>query len=106
MDDFYEADFPAEFLGNGGAPEIVKFTLESGDRKKLMVAVFLAVPVADAVTEYKTTLTVFGENTKSASVTDVFNGTKQELNIKTGGGKTVIEDILVKDYPLFIVFER
>ena len=105
MDDFYEAEFSAEFSGTGEGPEIVKFTLESGDKKRLMVAVFLAVPVADAATEYKTSLTV-GENMSYAEVIDVFNGTAQALDIKSGGGSTVIENIFLKDYPLFIIFDK
>ncbi|MCL1793793.1 MAG: discoidin domain-containing protein [Oscillospiraceae bacterium] len=103
MDDFYEADFPAEFLNENNNPEIVKFTLESGDKSKFMVAAFLSVPVSDKVTEHKTTLTVRVANLQSASVIDVFNGTVHELNIKTNGGTVVIDDIFIKDYPLFFV---
>jgi len=115
MDDFYEAEFPAEFTNNNPIVghddparrelEIVKFTLESGDKERLMVAVFLAVPVADSVTELKTSLIVKAADIKSASIIDVFNGTTQELNIKINNG-VIIEDIFIKDYPLFIVLTR
>jgi len=104
MDDFREADFSVEFAGD--KPEIVKFTLENGGKDKLMVAVFLDVPVADTVTEYKTSLTVYAGDIASASVVDVFNGTQQELNINAIDGGAVVEDIFIKDYPLFIVLNK
>ena len=103
MDDFYESDFPIEFSNGGNNAEIVSFTLKSGDKGKCMVAVFLDVPLSDSVTEKKTSLTVYVANIKSASVFDVFNGTEQKLNIKSSGGVTIIENIFIKDYPLFII---
>ena len=103
MDDFYESEFEAEFTNINNDFETVKFTLKSGDKTRLMVAVFLSVPLSDTVTEEKTNLTVCGANIKSASVFDVFNGTEQKLNIKSSGGVTIIEDIFIKDYPLFIM---
>ena len=106
MDDFYESEFEADFTGTDSDFEIVKFTLESGDKTKLMVAVFLSVPLSDAVTEAKANLTVRGADIKSAGVFDVFNGTGQELDIKTIGGVTTIEDIFIKDYPLFVILNK
>jgi len=102
MDDFYESDFPVEFSPDDDS-YTVKFTLESGDKTRLMVAVFLDRPLSDEVTEKKMSLTVHAANIKSASVIDVLNGTTQELNIKSDGGKAIIENIFIKDYPLFII---
>ena len=114
MDDFYEADFPAEFADGENGPEIVRFTLKSGDGGRLMVAAYLSVPMgemSDLALERQTSLSIDAKDAKdakdicSASVFDVFNGTEQELNIKTEDGKVVIDDILVKDYPLFFVLK-
>ena len=107
MDDFYETDFSVDLSDDN--PEIIKFTLESGDKTKLMVTTFLDVPLTDSVTEYKTNLKIQAENIKSASVIDVFNGTEQILNIKPidkSGGGIIIEDIFIKDYPLFFVLNK
>ena len=116
MDDFYESEFPVEFSndyndGNSdNNPEIVRFTLESGDKSKLMVAAFLDVSLSDSITEKRTSLTILNfdaENIKSACVTDVFNGTEQKINFKSNnGGNVNIGDILLKDYPLFIILEK
>ena len=106
MDDFYEADFAIE-LSEDNDPYTVKFTLENGDKDKLMVVTFLDRPLSDEVIEKKTSLTIHGEKIKSASVIDVFNGTEQELNIKSADSNVIIiEDIYIKDYPLFIVLNK
>ena len=109
MDDFYEADFPIEFANDDDNPEIVRFTLESGDKSRIMIAAYLTVPMAemtDCVKEKQTSLTVHAENVKSASVIDVFNGTEQELDIKSTDGKIIIQNIFIKDYPSLIILNK
>jgi hypothetical protein len=41
-----------------------------------------------------------------AWVIEMFNGTEQELNITPDGKDTVIDGILIKDYPMFIRLRR
>ncbi len=42
---------------------------------------------------------------KKAWVMDIFNGTTQELNLARQGNDTVLKEMLVKDYPVFIKLE-
>lgn len=99
LDDFYAAEFPVSFTGE---EQFVSFTFESGDKKELMLAAWIPVPDADEFAEAKSDVTLPGVQAKRAWVVDIFNGTEQELCVTPKGKDTVLNGMLIKDYPTFI----
>jgi hypothetical protein len=102
MDDFYEAEFPVTFTDDS---DITSFTLESGDKTHLMIAAWIERPLADQAAEKKTSVLMRGSKAEAAWGVDLFNGTEQALHMVVSEEGTVIEDIMLKDYPVLLRFK-
>ena len=103
MDDFYEAEFPVEFSECEG---VVHFTLESGDKTRLMINTFLEESWSDAPISKTTDIVCKGIRSSAAWGIDSFNGTEQELDISVANGDTIIKGVILKDYPIFIKLQK
>lgn len=99
LDDFYATEFPVSLTGD---QEFISLTFESGDKKELMLAAWFSTPESDDVIEARSDITLPGVEAAHAWVVDIFNGTEQELNITFNGKDTVLEGMLIKDYPTFV----
>jgi hypothetical protein len=56
--------------------------------------------------ESSTDITFSGIKASKALAFDTMNGTEQELNITRVGQDTMLKEILLKDYPIFITVRR
>ena len=99
MDDFYEFDFPVLISDNNG---LVYFTLEKSDKTERMIAMFLEAPWTDEVKSKSIDIKLTDINVKDAYFLDSFNGTEQKLIIGDSKSGISLNDIVVKDYPVFI----
>lgn len=54
------------------------------------------------MTEAKTDIVLPGVQAKKAWAVDTMNGTEQALRITRRGNDTVLENLLLKDYPVFV----
>lgn len=79
--------------------ECYSFRHENGQS---LVAIWIPGRTSDGIVESESDLTISNVKANQAFILDVFNGTKQQLNTKNKGHDTLIENILVKDYPVFI----
>ena len=95
------ADFPVTL---SDSENVIHFTLKNSDDTQLMIAAWLDVPLADEFTEKSVGITLEGITIKEARAVDLFNGTEQRLDIVTENGKTLLEGIHIKDYPLLVYF--
>jgi hypothetical protein len=91
-----------EFIPFYGDEQFISFTFRSGDKKELMLAAWIPVPAADEFAEAKSDVTLPSVQAKNAWVVDIFNGTEQELCVPRKGKDTVLNGMLIKDYPTFI----
>jgi hypothetical protein len=98
MDDFHAADFPVSLSDSKG---LLFFTFRRGNNER-MVTVWIDGPSKDGVAETKTDVVFPGVRARRATVADIMNGTEQELDIAHKGGDTVLERMLIKDYPIFV----
>jgi hypothetical protein len=98
LDGFCAARFPVEFRE---AERLDYFTFQRGD-EELLVGAYLSGPLTDAIVEAKSDLTLPGLRARRAWVLDIFNGTEQELKLAHRGADTIIQELLIKDYPVFI----
>lgn len=99
LDDFYGAEFPVSFSDDC---DIRHATFMSGDKKQLIVALWVAAELADTLTEKKTDVIITEKKVMQAYVIDIFNGTEQELNLTEADNDTIIKEMIIKDYPLLI----
>ncbi len=81
------------------------FTFERGPDER-MIAAWIPGPTGDEMTEAKTKIVIPGMNASNCRVIDLFNGTEQELNFHATGQDTVLDGILIKDYPTLIRFKQ
>jgi hypothetical protein len=98
MDDFRASDFAVNF-SHGEA--LLYFTFQRGENER-MVSVWIDGPSKDGVVETKTDIVFPGTQVRRATVADIMNGTEQELEVRGNGAETVLEGMLVKDYPVFV----
>jgi len=103
MDDFYEAAFPVVFSNQA---DILHFSLESGDKKQRMVALWAQTPWADEITERFTDVILPEIQCGKAWVVDTFNGTEQELEVAHENGGTILRGMRIKDYPALIRLQK
>lgn len=75
------------------------FRYPNGDR---ILAVWTDGVAQDEDSGVPATITFPGLTTETVTGIDVLHGFEQELVFETAGGKTVIRDLLVKDYPILI----
>jgi hypothetical protein len=102
MDDFYEFGFPVSFSGD---EDILYFTLRSGDKNRLMLALWLDLPPADEFRQKTVDIFLEKASAKNCSAADLFNGTLQKLNFELKNGGTFLQGIYAKDYPIVIYFD-
>lgn len=98
MDDFHAAEFPVKF---GEGEGLVFFTFQRGANER-MVAVWIDGPEKDGIVQTKTAVAFPDVQAKRASVVDILNGREQSLNFAHRSAETVLEGMLIKDYPVFI----
>jgi len=102
MDGFLPSSFNVTFNTSNGI-DYYTFENSSGDK---MIAVFLeGIVTSDGIVESSRNITIPGITATQAFAYDVLNGTQQQLVITHSGGDTVINAVLVKDYPVFIKLE-
>jgi len=100
MDDFHPSDFPVRFRENEG---LLFFTFRRGGSER-MVSVWIDGPSKEGITEKRCNLTLPGARAKRAIVADIMNGIEQQLDFTVNGPDTLLEGLLIKDYPVFITF--
>jgi len=98
LDDFRPAEFPIQ-LSSKVERDCYRF---ARGEKELLVAVWIPGRASDGVREEKCHVTFPGLRVKSASAIDTMNGTEQRLEFGHRGGDTVVEGLLIKDYPVCI----
>jgi hypothetical protein len=98
LDGFQAAEFPVAF---GKERQFECYTFLRGDGER-MLAVWIPGRTKDGIVEARSDVTLPGIKGGRAWVIDLFNGTEQDLNTSTRGSNTVLQSILVKDYPTFI----
>ena len=76
------------------------------DKMDSMLTVFLDVPLTDEAIKAEARITIRGADIARAVGMDCLNGTCQELHIDEAGGDTVLKEIRVRDYPLFIKLSK
>jgi len=101
LDGFRPAQFAATWSGD---KQFDCYTFRRGN-EELMLAAWIPGRTTDGVVEAKSDVTLPGVQAKRAWVTDVFNGTEQKLDITHNVGDTILKNVLVKDYPVFIRLE-
>ena len=99
LDGYEPEDFPVEFTSE---KELDCYTFGK-DNKSKMFAAWIPGRTIDGIVESKTDITLPGLRCKTAIVMDSFNGTKQELMIEHKGQDTLIRNMQIKDYPVFIL---
>jgi len=107
MDDFYAVEFPVLFKSDA---QLLSFTWESGDKKEYLLAAWIPTPldggnpapVTDEIAQAQCDITVKYVSAKKVWAIDIMNGTEQELDINRVGNSTIIEAVMIKDYPTFI----
>ena len=102
LDGFEPSIFDVELSTDN---DIECHTLQRND-DELMLTTWIPGRTTDDIVELESDITLSKLNIKQAFVLDVFNGTRQELNIKTKNNNTLIENIRIKDYPVFIQLIR
>jgi len=75
------------------------FTLPNGD---MLFAMWTNGVAVDDDPGVKTTLTFPGLSAQKVIGIDVLNGFEQEMTIDVEDGNLVIQDLLVKDYPIIL----
>ena len=98
MDNYNAYDFDLEFTTD----KKLDFYTFSKNKKEFMFAVWITGRTKDGIVESKSDITISDIQAKKARVIDVFNGTKQELNITPTGTGTILKEMLIKDYPVFV----
>ena len=97
LDDFRAVNFPVRF----GSQKVYEcYTFKRGTES--LVAAWIPGRTGDGIVEEKTEVTLPRLECKRAWVIDTMNGTEQELNITHRDNDTVIEGVLIKDYPVFV----
>jgi len=113
VDDFRPADFPVQFTppvsppsqgGDKGRGDC--YTFRRSD-EELLVAAWIPGKAEDGIAEAKSDITLPGVRAKHAWAVDAMNGTEQKLNLGSRnlthrGSDTLLEGMLIKDYPVFI----
>lgn len=69
---------------------------------RLLVAVWIPGRTEDGIVEVENDIILPGVSTQKARVIDIFNGTTQELILTPDTQNTILQQILIKDYPVFI----
>jgi hypothetical protein len=98
LDDFHASEFPVEF---SSSKDFDCYTFRRGDGE-LLVAVWIPDRAEDGIVEEKSDIILPGVRAKGAWAVDTMNGTEQELNLTYRDNTTVLEGMLIKDYPVFI----
>jgi hypothetical protein len=102
MDDFHASEFAVNFSNGKG---LLYFTFQRGDNER-MVSVWIDGPSKDGMAETKTDIVFPGVQARQATVTDIMNGTEQELNVRGNGADTVLKGMRIKDYPVFVTISQ
>ncbi len=101
LDGFKGASF--EVRCSGDRPfDCEKFMNDKGVK---MFAVWIPGKTEDGIVQAKSDITLPGVAAKKATVFDVMNGTRQDLDVSHAGNDTILKGMLVKDYPVFVRFE-
>jgi hypothetical protein len=98
MDDFHPAAVPVDF---GRTPGLLSFTFRRGEGER-MVAVWIDGAPADGIKQTETEVLFPGFRARSATAVDIMNGTEQDLDLVVNDRGTVLNRVLIKDYPLFV----
>ena len=98
MDDFHPADIAVKI---SPAQNVLRFTFRRGDKER-MVAAWVDSSWDARSCQAKVNITLPGVMAKRAWAADIMNGTEQELNIAAQGGDSVIQTVIVRNYPLFV----
>ena len=80
---------------------LIYFTFQRGSSER-MIGVWIDGPGKDGIIQTDTDISFPGTRAKQAIVVDIMNGTEQELDFKQSGSNTVLEGMLIKDYPVFV----
>ena len=102
VDDFRPAEFPVQF---DSEREFDCYTLRRSD-KEFLITVWIPGKTEDGIVEEKSDIALPDVLAARAWAIDTMNGTEQELNLTHRGRDTVLEGILIKDYPVFIRITR
>lgn len=96
------ADIPISLETTAENVRHYSFVLPDGSR---LVALWTNGDAVDADPGINADLTFPGSIAHRVVGIDVFNGFEQEMNIETSGGNLVINNLMIKDYPIFLRLE-
>ena len=97
LDGFKADEFDVKFSGDR---VFDCYTFSKGDQR--MFSAWIKGKTKDGIVEAETDITIPDIHAKTAWVFDSLNGTKQNLNLTHQDNDTILEGILIKDYPVFI----
>ncbi len=93
------ADTPVEFRNQEKKLDSYAFRVPD---QSWLLAFWLPGEGTDDFPDIKSDVIIPQLKCRQAVGIDVLNGTEQELRILTAGGKTILEGMLVKDYPIIV----
>jgi hypothetical protein len=93
------ASLPVEIESDAENIKSYAFSLSNGDK---LIALWTDGVAVDDDPGVKTTLTFPGFSTQKVFAIDVLNGFEQEMITNVEDGNLVIENLLVKDYPIIL----
>ena len=86
---------------DSAAAHLKIFSFARPEEEKL-IAIWSDGPVMDEDPTWPATVTLTGLSSAQASAIDLLNGYEQALTSRVGGDNLIIENFLLRDYPLFI----
>jgi hypothetical protein len=98
LDGFRAAELPVKF-GTANTYECYTFKRSNGE---LLVAAWIPGRTGDGMVEEKTDISLPGRQAKNAWGIDIMNGTEQQLEVSQQDNSLVLENVLLKDYPVLI----
>ncbi len=98
LDGFQPAAFPVRFSSE---KELDCYTFRRGDNE-LLIAAWIPGRTGDGIVEEKSNISFPGVRANRAWAVDTMNGTEQRLNLTHCSSDTVLENMLIKDYPVFV----
>jgi hypothetical protein len=105
MDDFRPRQFPVKISAE---EEAVVFTFERSTGER-MVAFWLAHRGAtqpNDITALQGRVTLEGVRARQVWAVDLLNGSEQELRVESRGDDTVVDEVMITNYPTLVRFER
>jgi hypothetical protein len=97
-DDIHHAELEVRFIEEKG---LLFFGFRRGENERLL-SVWIDGPSKDGIVEKKTEIVFPGLKAQRASVLDIMNGTEQDLDFAVSGSGTIVQGMLIKDYPIFV----